>query len=239
MARIAVVEDEVALREDIALYLRAEGHDVLQAGSGEEFDTLPADGVDIVVLDVNLPGESGFAIAARLRRSSDVGIIMLTARRLEDDRLTGLDSGADIYLAKPVSLRELAAHVRALGRRLAREAPVAEPAAEAPPSWLLDQTAWCLTAPNGAGVQLSNLEMRFLARLAESPDAPVERDVLALAVYGTPLDHDSRALDALVRRLRTKIERTVGAALPVQTLYASGFRFSAPLRLVPANAGSG
>ncbi|MBP2314770.1 response regulator transcription factor [Azospirillum soli] len=233
MARIVIVEDETALREDIALYLRSAGHDVCQAGCGAEFDALPMEGVDIVVLDVNLPDESGFDIAARLRQSSNLGIIMLTARQLEDDRLTALDAGADIYLSKPVSLRELAAHVRALDRRLTREAPVAEPMAEVP-AWMLDQTAWRLNTPGGAGVQLSNLEMRFLVCLAESPDAPVERDLLSQAVYGTPLDHDSRALDAMVRRLKIKVERTAGAALPVQALYASGYRFSAPLRLVPA-----
>lgn len=235
MARIAIVEDEVALREDIALYLRSVGHDVCPLGCGEELDALPLDGLDIVVLDVNLPDESGFAIAARLRRSSNVGIIMLTARRLEDDRLTGLEAGADIYLSKPVSLRELAAHVRALDRRLTRETPVAEPEAVAEvAAWTLDQTAWRLDTPGGAGVQLSNLEMRFLVCLAGRPDAPVDRGFLSLAVYGTPLDHESRALDALVRRLKTKVERTTGAALPVQALYASGYRFSAPLRLVPA-----
>ncbi|MBP2300871.1 response regulator transcription factor [Azospirillum picis] len=231
MARIAIVEDEAALREDIALYLRAEGHDVLQAGSGAELDALATDGADIVVLDVNLPGESGFAIAARLRRSSNMGIIMLTARRLEDDRLTGLDAGADIYLAKPVSLRELAAHVRALDRRLSREAPLVE----TPPSWQLDRTAWRLLAPSGSEIRLSNLELRFLVRLAESPDAPVSRNQMALAIYGTCLDHDSRALDALIRRLKNKVERLCGAPLPVQVLYASGYVFSAPLRVVPAS----
>ncbi|WP_029009308.1 response regulator transcription factor [Azospirillum halopraeferens] len=228
MARIAVVEDEAALREDLALYLQAEGHEVHQAGCGADLDTVLAEGADIVVLDVNLPGESGFEIAARLRATSDLGIIMLTARRMEDDRLTGLDAGADIYLSKPVSFRELAAHVRALGRRLG-SVPVAESGAVPPPCWRLDRTGWSLVAPSGTTIRLTKLEMRFLLRLADSPETPVDRHTLSLAVYGTSLDHDSRALDALVRRLKTKVERACGTALPVQALYASGYVFSAIL----------
>lgn len=234
MARIAVIEDEGALREDIALYLRAEGHEVRQAACGADLDALLADGADIVVLDVNLPGENGFDIAARLRRSSALGIIMLTARRLEDDRLAGLDAGADIYLSKPVSFRELAAHIRALGRRLMCEPAPPEAAAEAPRCWLLHRTGWHLATPSDVAVPLSKLEMRFLSRLAETPDTPVDRNRLAQAIYGTCLDHDSRALDALVRRLKLKVERLSGTTLPVQALYASGYVFSAPLRVVPA-----
>ncbi|MGQ9367680.1 response regulator transcription factor [Azospirillum sp. A39] len=227
MARILIVEDEAALREDIALYLHAEGHDVHQAACGEDVDALVAGDGDIVVLDVNLPGENGFDIATRLRRSSSLGIIMLTARRLEDDRLTGLDAGADIYLSKPVSFRELAAHVRALARRVATAAPASEP----PTVWLIDRTSWRLTAPSGAEVALSKLEMRLLLSLAESPDGQVDRNRLARTIYDGDLGHDSRALDALVRRLKAKVERTAGAVLPIQALYAAGYVFSAPLRV--------
>lgn len=239
MARIIVVEDESALREDIVLYLQSEGHEVAQLPSGRGLDDILADGADIVILDINLPGESGLDIAARLRRTSRLGIIMLTARRLEHDRLAGLDAGADMYLSKPVSFRELAAHVRALCRRMLTDGEIPAVAEVPGTPWLLKRTTWRLAPPTGPEIPLTKLELQFLACLADAPDSSVMRNELMQVIYGAALDSNSRALDAMVRRLRVKAEKTSGVALPLQAVYASGYAFTAPLRIVEPRQNAG
>ena len=116
---VIVVEDDIDLRDSICAFLAAEGTDIRGVGDGTELDRIWADRpANILVLDLGLPGESGLAIAARMRRHSPVGIIMLTARAQAHDRIAGLECGADNYLVKPVVLSELAAAIGALARRL-------------------------------------------------------------------------------------------------------------------------
>ena len=145
MARIAVVEDEAPLRTDLVEYLSACGHDVAGCADGKELDhCLDSRAIDIIILDVNLPGEGGFSIAGRLRSHSEVGIIMLTARGLNVDRVVGLEVGADVYMVKPVELRELEAQVRTLSRRMraANSAAAASAAVCTPRTWTIS----CATA---------------------------------------------------------------------------------------------
>jgi DNA-binding response OmpR family regulator len=237
MTRIIIVEDEAELRADMALFLTSEGHDVRAAGDGTELNLLLDDYPDIAILDINLPGESGFDIARRLRARSPLGIIMLTARSQTDDLVTGLMAGADAYLAKPVSFRELAAHIASLSRRVVTggSGDSVPPARSDPLSpdrtWSVEQGEWRLCTPAGGTVTLSVSEMRLLARLAAAPSQPVSRADLMAAVYDSPPDSESRALDALVRRLRSKVEKSTGHALPVQALYAVGYVFAGPLKV--------
>ena len=132
-ARIIVVDDEAALREPVVEYLRLEGYDAREADGGEALDArLAEQPADLVVLDVNMPGEDGFSIARRLRAAGPIGIIMLTSKRDLIDRVVGLEIGADDYLTKPFDPRELLARARAVLRRLNTAPARSEPAAEAP-----------------------------------------------------------------------------------------------------------
>ena len=150
--RIAVVDDEEALRGPVVDYLRMEGYDAVGASGGAELDGLMADGeIDLVILDVNMPGEDGFSIARRLRAAGPVGIIMLTAKSGLVDRVVGLEIGADDYLGKPFDPRELLARVRSVMRRLNAAAPDPSPAASEPAEPRPDYTTefW---VKSGAGV---------------------------------------------------------------------------------------
>ncbi|HYE00325.1 MAG TPA: response regulator transcription factor [Alphaproteobacteria bacterium] len=233
MARIIVVEDEVDLRSDLVEYLAECGFDAVGAADGRELDgALAAGGADIVLLDVNLPGEDGFKIAARLRQTSRTGIVMLTARSSSVDRVIGLELGADAYLVKPVDFRELEAQIRALLRRLSMEAPV-RPAPEPPPppsaaGWSFDSVGWRLTTPGGVAVTLTAAEFRFLSLLVAQPGEPVSRREIAKMLDSRDWTAGSRSIDSLVRRLRTKVE-SHGAALPVQAVHGIGYVFTAPV----------
>lgn len=234
MARIAVVEDETSLRADVVEYLSACGHDATGCGDGTELDhTLARDGIDIVILDVNLPGEDGFSIAKRLRDHSDIGIIMLTARGVNVDRVVGLEVGADVYMVKPVELRELEAQVRTLARRLKVSAGPGPAAAATPQTgaagWVYDQLTWSLVAPDGAQVKLTSNERVFVALLVKNPGEPVSRDDIFHALGKRQWDPGDRSVDSMVRRLRAKGEEALGRELPIEAVHGTGYAFAAPV----------
>lgn len=246
MARIAVVEDEAPLRADLVEYLSACGHDVVGCGDGKELDrALDARPVEIIILDINLPGEGGFSIAGRLRSHSDVGIIMLTARGLNVDRVVGLEVGADVYMVKPVELRELEAQVRTLARRMrvsaspsqaeahpAREAappPAAPPAV--PTEWIYDQLTWTLIAPDGKSIKLTGNERVFVSLLVTRPGEPVSRDEIFRALGKRGWDPADRSVDSMVRRLRAKGDQSFGHPLPIESVHSVGYAFAAPVGL--------
>ncbi len=247
MARIAVVEDEATLRADLVEYLSACGHDVVGCGDGVQLEeTLDQRGIDIIILDVNLPGEGGFSIAGRLRSHSDVGIIMLTARGLNVDRVVGLEVGADVYLVKPVELRELEAQVRTLARRL--RAPAVAPsvpgdaahspgdaaghgATAATTEWIYDQLTWTLISPDGKAVKLTGNERVFVALLVSRPGEPVSRDEIFRALGKRGWDPADRSVDSMVRRLRAKGEEAFGQPLPIESVHSIGYAFAAPVGL--------
>lgn len=235
MARIAVVEDESSLRADVVEYLSACGHQTSGHGDGASLDAALASApVDIIILDVNLPGEDGFSIAKRLREVSEVGIIMLTARGVNVDRVVGLEVGADVYMVKPVELRELEAQVRTLARRL-KVGPVAPsgPAAMPVPSagWVYDQVAWELMAPDTKRVKLTSNERIFLSLLVERPGEPVSRDDIFKALGKRQWDPGDRSVDSMVRRLRSKAAEILGRELPIEAVHGTGYAFAAPVQV--------
>jgi DNA-binding response OmpR family regulator len=237
MARIAVVEDETSLRADLVEYLSACGHTVTGCGDGLALDVaLAAQPADILILDVNLPGEDGFSIAKRLREQSEIGIIMLTARGVNVDRVVGLEIGADVYLVKPVELRELEAQVRTLARRLkVQTAAACAPAAAPPPAaapatgWVYDQIAWALIAPAGGMLKLTANERVFVNLLVERPGEPVSRSDIFRALGKREWDVGDRSVDSMVRRLRSKGEETLGHPLPIEAVHGTGYAFTAPV----------
>lgn len=237
MARIAVVEDEQALRADLVEYLSVCGHDVAGCEDGRALDAVMAGrAVDIIVLDVNLPGEDGFSIAQRVREKSEVGIIMLTARNMNVDRVVGLELGADVYLVKPVELRELEAQIRTLARRL-KLAPAAQPLPAAPAAqpargaWVYDQLTWSLTAPEGQAIKLTGNERIFVSLLVVKPGEPVSRPDIFRALGKRVWDSGDRSVDSMVRRLRAKAEEELGRPLPIEAVHGVGYAFAAPVVL--------
>lgn len=244
MARIAIVEDESHLLGDLVEYLTACGHEVEGCADGVALDAvLERKPVDILILDINLPGEGGFSITGRLRAKSDVGIIMLTARGLNVDRVVGLEIGADVYLVKPVELRELEAQVRSLSRRLklapqggrdrsaALSAPVHAPAANAT-DWTFDQLSWTLISPEGRAVKLTGNERVFVSLLVSRPGEPVSRDEIFRALGKRGWDPADRSVDSMVRRLRAKGAEAIGLPLPIESVHGIGYAFAAAI--VPA-----
>ncbi|MFG1297111.1 response regulator transcription factor [Xanthobacter variabilis] len=218
--RVIVVEDDADLCESLAAYLRLAGMEVRATGSAGGLErALEAAPADVVVLDINLPGETGFAALERLHLNRRAGIVMLTGRSARQDRLTGLSLGADHYLVKPFDMTELALVIRNLHARLER--------LERPASWSFDPERWVLTSPAGRMVTLSPLECSLIRRLMDSPGCPVSRDDLAAAVQDTQEGPTVRAahLEVLIFRLRRKVEKGCGCDLPIQSVRGYGYVF--------------
>lgn len=217
---VLVVEDEPALRIDLADYLVGRGFLVDQAATcRESLALLERTRPDLILLDLALPDGNGFTVAAAARRHYDlaVGIIMLTAFDDEAHRLAGLGVGADIYLVKDSSLREIEACCRNLLRRL-RSLQIAKPE-PASPAWHLDEMNWQLLTPDGGTVPLTATEVAFLKPLMAAPHIPQKRGDLCQG--GEP-----RNLDAVVLRLRRKIEAASRHAPPFKAVYGSGYVFT-------------
>lgn len=222
--RLALVEDDDLLRELLTLGLQRSGFEVFPAASGLELDEVLAreSGIELAVLDVNLPGENGFSIATRLRAASAIGIVMLTARSELDDKVQGLDIGADVYLTKPVDMRELAATLRSLRRRLRT------PAGGAPAAgvWTLDTVQWRLIPPNGAAISLSGAESILLSCLTRQPGETVPRDDIVAALGHRSEYFSQHRLDVLISRLRAKTAAVTTIPLPVRARRNIGYAFT-------------
>ena len=247
---IVVVEDENSLRSDMVEYLSNCGFDAIGARDGAELDRLLRNrNAAIIILDVNLPDEDGFKIAARLRDGHGAGIIMVTARSATVDRVVGLEIGADAYLVKPVELRELEAQVKSLLRRLSeRAAESASQAANATAGgeagdavdearWSLDPTEWSLTNPAGIRISLTSMEMKLTSLLAAQARKPATRDQISQALYNRRWNPEDRSIDTVVGRLRHKVEGAIGGPAPLKSVHGVGYVFSAPIRVVGTTQG--
>ena len=224
MKTILVDEDEPAIARLVRDYLEQAGFKVTVAGDGET--ALRAARVappDLVVLDLGLPGRDGLDVTRELRRASDVPIIVVTARGEETDRVVGLELGADDYVVKPFSPKELVARVRAVFRRSdARDTPVESIRVAA----LEIDVARMRVTVEGRPVELTATEFQLLAALAREPGRVFTRNQLLDAVHGVAFESYERAIDAHVKNLRRKIEPTPGAPRYIQTVYGVGYRFA-------------
>jgi DNA-binding response OmpR family regulator len=220
-ARVYACEDSALMREYIVCGLAHFGISILDVPNGWALDqAMDEQEPDIVILDIGLPGEDGYSIAARLRRERpQVGIIMLTARDQIDDRVKGLDCGADVYFAKPVDMRELASAIGSLHRRLSVLAPQGD-------HWRLDAMKSCLVTPTGIPVDLTDNELRFLIPLLRRPGLVVDREDLLQALDQKSDIYAMRRLETMVSRLRAKVQKaSPGEPLPVRARHGRGYAF--------------
>jgi two-component system phosphate regulon response regulator PhoB len=221
-ATVLVVEDEPNIQELVAVNLRHAGHRVLQASSAEQAETaIRAELPDVVILDWMLPGESGLALARRLRgeaRTRDLPILMLTARAMEQDKLAGLDAGADDYLTKPFSPRELVARIKAVLRRRAPQ--LSDEAVEIGGLRLEPATRRIRAADRT--VDLSPSEFRLLHFLMTHPGRIYTRAQLLDQVWGDHVFIEERTVDVHIRRLRKALEPS-GHDRLIDTVRGSGY----------------
>lgn len=225
--RILVVDDEADITALVAYHLAKEGYRVTTAGTGADaLRSAREERPDLVVLDLMLPGHSGFDVLAELRRrdeTREVGVLLLTARKDEPDRIKGLTLGADDYLAKPFSPKELVLRVAAILRRLAAP-PVASGGRLSAGPITLDRTAHRVTV-GGKDIELTATEFKLLDKLIERRDRVQSRTQLLESVWQAQPDIQTRTVDMHVQRLRAKL----GVAGPwIETVRGVGYRLREP-----------
>ena len=227
---VLVIEDDPGITRVVRLYLEKDGHQVLTASDGlSGLEMARNSSPDLIVLDLMLPSIDGMEICRALRLDSDVPIsdvpiIMVTARESEGDRLAGFDLGADDYIPKPFSPRELAARVRAVLRRTARQTDVVQPPTTEYQGMSIDFTRRTV-AVDDHNLALTPTEFRLLALLAASPGRPFTRDQIIDGVFGYDFDGFDRTVDVHVANLRRKVEPNGRKPRYIQTVHGVGYRF--------------
>lgn len=238
---LLIVDDDREIRELLSRFLRKHGFRISVAADGREMQRLLRDAaIDLVVLDLMLPGEDGLVLCRRLRAVSGLPVIMLTAMGEEVDRIVGLEMGADDYVAKPFSPRELLARIRAVLRRSAGPSrPPAATAADAAASagqparvarfagFRLDLDSRELLSPDGVLVPLSSGEFALLAAFAGHPQRVLSREQLLDLARGRDAQPFDRSIDVQVSRLRRKIEPDPREPALIKTVRGGGYLFAA------------
>jgi two-component system response regulator RegX3 len=224
LSRILIVEDEVSFSDPLSYLLRKEGYDVVVAETGPdglvEFDK---NGADLVLLDLMLPGLSGIDVCRTLRQRSSVPVIMLTAKDSEIDKVVGLEIGADDYVTKPYSSRELLARVKAVLRRLAEPEDLLPPTIEAGPV-RMDVERHTVTV-NGKPTSLPLKEFELLEMLLRNAGRVLTRMQLIDRVWGSDYVGDTKTLDVHIKRLRAKVEPDPAHPVHIVTVRGLGYKF--------------
>ena len=225
MTTILVVEDEETYRESLAFNLRREGFDVLEAGDGERgLELARSGGADLLLLDLMLPGISGIEVCRNLRKSSDMPVIMVTAKDDVVDRVIGLEIGADDYVSKPYAFRELLARIHAVLRRRTptpRAVEDDELLEVGPISLWVDRHE---VRVDGEAVAMPLREFELLEFLARNPDRVLTRGQLMDRVWGAGYLGDTKTLDVHVKRLRSRIEPDPSAPVRLVTVRGLGYK---------------
>ena len=225
-AKLLVVDDDPELRELITAYLSKQGYDIVAVGDGRAMDhAFAAGGVDLVLLDLMLPGEDGLDIAKRLKQTTDVPIIIVSAQGEEIDRIVGLEVGADDYIGKPFNPRELLARVRAVLRRV-RGSGTVGPLARIVEfgDFRLDLNAHSLSR-DGTTVPLTSGEFDLLGILVRHPNQVLDRDRILDLLTGAERSPFDRSIDVRITRLRSKIEPDPSSPVFIRTIWGKGYMF--------------
>ena len=237
-ARILVVDDDREIRTLLRDFLEKNGFQATAVADGQETRrALAGTTFDLIVLDLMLPRESGLEICRHLRLTSDVPIIMLTALGEEVDRVVGLEVGADDYLTKPFSPRELLGRIRAVLRRTqaprATDAPAEKAGSYAFADWVLDATARTLTHADGSVAHLSGAEYSLLEVLLEHAPRLLKRAELLETVRGRDFDPFDRSIDVRVSRLRQTLRDDARSPRIIKTVYGEGYIIGVPVERQP------
>ena len=224
VSTVLIVEDDPHTVEVVRLYLRRDGHQVITAADGQEGLRLAREArPDLVVLDLMLPGIDGIEVCRLLREESEVPIVMLTARVEEEDRLTGLDLGADDYVTKPFSPRELAARIRAVLRRSARDVDDSGPVELAFGNISVNRPRRTVHIGN-TPVGLTPTEFRLLVLMLQDPGRIFTRDQIIDRVFGYDFDGFDRTVDVHISSLRRKLEGARPEQRYIHTVYGVGYK---------------
>lgn len=231
MKRIMIVEDEAAIREFEAINLKRVGYTVVEAGSGEEaleiYDS-DSEGFDIALLDISMPGMDGFALCKELRkRSETLGIIMLTARTQEMDKISGLMLGADDYITKPFSPTELLARVDSLYRRVEMHTPKAPaPADDITLGEFVLNLRRRTLLKNGKDIELTQVEFQMIEYFFNNPDTALDRTDILEKVWGSNYFGEEKTVDVNIRRLRMKVEDDPSQPRHLLTVWGMGYKWN-------------
>ncbi len=228
---ILVVDDHRDIRESLSVYLKNHGFRVSAAADGVEMKrVLKGGAIDLIVLDIMLPGEDGLSLCRQLRAGSDMPVILLTAVVEETDRVVGLEMGADDYVTKPFSPRELLARIKAVLRRassLPRQPQQLQAERVQFDHWQLNVNQHELIGADGVAVPLTTGEHRLLSAFLRHPGVVLSRDQLLDLTQGREAEAFDRSIDNQVSRLRRKIERDPANPTLIKTVWGGGYLFTA------------
>ena len=228
MKKVLILEDEVNIRSFVVINLKRAGYDAIEAGTGQEALDKLRDNPDIgvAILDIMLPDIDGFEVCRRIRATSkQIGIIMLTARTQEMDKVTGLMTGADDYVTKPFSPAELTARIDALYRRLGGDTHASQE--------LLTQGPFVMNTrnhtleKNGSRIRLTQVEYSILKLFMQNPGRALSREDILSAVWGRDYEGELKIVDVNIRRLRIKIEDDSTNPTYITTVWGFGYKWGA------------
>ncbi|WP_136162820.1 response regulator [Sphingomonas flavalba] len=228
---LLLVDDERSIREPLAAYLARNGFRVTQAADAAAArDRLAGYAIDLVILDIMMPGEDGLSLCRHIRETSDLPVVLLTAMAEETDRIVGLEMGADDYVVKPFSPRELVARIKVILRRAARggvrqQAPETQSYVFA--GWVLKAGERALVDRDGVTVPLSTGEFNLMLAFATHPRQVLSRDQLLDLAQGREANAFDRAIDNHISRLRRKIEEDPKAPALIKTVWGGGYTLAA------------
>ena len=233
MKRVLVVEDEASIREMVALNLKMAGWEVVEAPSAERALELMHHGeeCDAALLDIMLPGMDGLSLCETIRReNNEIGIIIVSAKGQESDKIRGLSIGADDYIIKPFSVSELVARLEALTRRIKRGGMPAKPAEEQEQlisgPFVLDEKSRMLYK-NGTAIDLTQVEFQIMELFFRNPGTALVREKILEGVWGKNYFGDVKIVDVNIRRLRMKIEDEPSSPQHILTVWGYGYRWNA------------
>ncbi len=232
LPKIAIVEDEEDLRASMVDYLSSYGYPVWAVESAEAFyKQLLVSPIDVVVLDIGLPGESGLQVAHHLHELGSIEIIIVSGRSSVEDRIEGLSHGASRYLIKPIDMRELVANIKSSSRVLEKLNMAA--GIGTTNQWTLQRADWVLLTPEGTPINLTTREFTFIDCLLKGDRQAASRTELAYALSNGKSDgFDYHRIDMIVTRLRQKIAAKTTIKVPIKTEQGIGFMFTAECRVV-------
>jgi len=227
-ANILVVDDDVRISRVLARDLTSAGYRVKTAANGEEMRScMQTYKPNLVILDLQMPGEHGLELCRDLRKDSDIGIIILTGSADKVDEIVGLEGGADDYLTKPVEERELLAHVRSVLRRVMSDSDTSDKSVAEFSNWILDFTAHELKSTSGKEVILTSYEFELLVTLVKNANRVLSRDQIMDNITGRDWISNDRSVDVLMGKLRKKIEEDPHNPSMIKTIRGSGYKFTA------------